>query len=145
MAQGSRAALLCPALEVGVRFYWESQTDGALGAVLTPHLLPEAGQLCVRPGLVGHAGQSLDLCEPRARLLDGADALAQVAGRSDEMSVAAGASWVGSGSVLRDLGVQSVGCRRRPCLLPACVCSLTCFLLLTLCRNPAFLAAQTSV
>lgn len=44
------------------------------------------------------------------------------------------------------LGGQSVGCQRRPCLRPACVCFLTCFLLLTLCQIlRGCLAAQTSV
>lgn len=40
-------------------------------------------------------GDSPDLDEPQARLLDGTDALSQVASRSDEMSGATGASRLG--------------------------------------------------
>lgn len=59
---------------------------------LSSHFAPllEVPELYVMPGLLGGSGQAPDLCEPWARLLDGADALSQVAGRSDEMSLTIG-------------------------------------------------------
>lgn len=89
---GSRATLPCSAPEGGV---FPGRSEGCPGRSVSSHLTRVLGELCVRPGLVGDAGPSPGLCEPQAHLPEGTDALCQLPGRSDEMSVASGASCLG--------------------------------------------------
>lgn len=80
---------------------------------------------------MGGSGQSLDLCESWAHLLDGADALSQVAGRSDEMSLATDQCF-GSGLRVSGEGPEDpvIGLPTAA-LFPACLCVFSDLLFVT--------------